>query len=177
MKVKQIGMDFLPFEDRMMLKIGTEPTSDLKLWITRRYFKIMWEALLGALERHLSADRGLGDAARRALLAMQQQEKLAKTDFSQPFQDVTLTTGPAQPQPVYPVLFGISVVQQKPDLWKVALMLRNKRSIDINLNDDMILSLCALMQRTLTAAEWDLKLKGLDATVMPVEAGERRVIH
>lgn len=177
MKVKQIGMDFLPFEDRMMLKIGTEPASDLKFWITRRYFKIMWEALLSALERHLSADRGLGEAARRALLAMQQQEKLAKTDFNQPFQDVTLNPGPAEAPRVYPVLFGISVSQQKPDLWKVVLMLRNKRSVDINLNDDMILSLCALMQRTLGAAEWDLKLKGLEAVAAPVDVGERRVVH
>lgn len=153
----------------MLLKLGTEPPYDLKYWVTRRYFRLLWTALVEALERHLSEDRGLGEAARRAVLAMRQQEKLASTDFSQPFRDVIIRAGKAGAAPapsLYPLLHGVALRQKAPGAWAIDFILRDRQRIGIGMDDEIMLSLCALMQKTLAAADWDLRLRGLESVVL-----------
>lgn len=173
MKVKQIGLDYQAVEDRMLLKVATDPASDLAFWVTRRYFKLLWEALSQALERQLSVDKALDAQAREAVLALERQQKLAKTDFNQPFEGGA-QPAEAQGQKTYSLLYGVSIQMKSANLWRIALLMNDKRQAEVNLNNDMILSLMALMQRTLGAAEWDLKLRGFE-TLVSVNQGNALV--
>lgn len=180
MRVRQIGLEFRAVEDRLLLRIATDPPADLRYWLTRRYVRLMWEALSQSLERQLSADRGLAGQAREAVLAMERQARLQKTDFSQPFQSVPgdpAAAAPASAGAGCPLLVGLTIRPKGPDLWQVTFVTDARVQIDLNLNNDQILSLMALLQRTLAVTEWDLKLRGLDAVVMGEQRASGTAVH
>ena len=47
----QLTLTFDPVEDRMLLRIGTAENTEYHLWLTRRFIKVLWEALMKTLDR------------------------------------------------------------------------------------------------------------------------------
>ena len=47
----QLTLTFDPVEDRMLLRIATAKNTEYHLWLTRRFFKVLWEALMKILDR------------------------------------------------------------------------------------------------------------------------------
>ena len=47
----QLTLTFDPIEDRMLLRIGTAKNTEYQLWLTRRFIKVLWEALMKTLDR------------------------------------------------------------------------------------------------------------------------------
>ena len=47
----QLTLTFDPIEDRMLLRIGTAKNTEYHLWLTRRFIKVLWEALMKTLDR------------------------------------------------------------------------------------------------------------------------------
>ena len=47
----QLTLTFDPVEDRMLLRIATAKNTEYHLWLTRRFIKVLWEALMKTLDR------------------------------------------------------------------------------------------------------------------------------
>ena len=47
----QLTLTFDPVEDRILLRIGTADNTEYRLWLTRRFLKVLWEALMKILDR------------------------------------------------------------------------------------------------------------------------------
>ena len=69
----QLTLTFDPIEDRMLLRIGTAKNTEYHLWLTRRFIKVLWEALMKILDRTIefqeprakqdkNIEKGMGNA-------------------------------------------------------------------------------------------------------------------
>ena len=69
----QLTLTFDPIEDRMLLRIGTAKNTEYHLWLTRRFIKVLWEALMKVLDRTIefqeprakqdkNIEKGMGNA-------------------------------------------------------------------------------------------------------------------
>ncbi len=48
--LRQLTLTFDPVEDRMLLRIGTAENTEYRLWLTRRFIKVLWEGLMKNLD-------------------------------------------------------------------------------------------------------------------------------
>ena len=49
----QLTLTFDPGEDRMLLRIGTAENTEYRLWLTRRFVKVLWEALMKTMDSNV----------------------------------------------------------------------------------------------------------------------------
>ena len=74
-------MSFSPEEDRMLLRISTTDESEYHLWLTRRFIKVLWAALLKTMERDSQLQKTLLPGVRDAIMGMRHQEAIAASDL------------------------------------------------------------------------------------------------
>ena len=55
----QLTMTYAAEQDRMLLRIGTGENTEYQLWLTRRFVKVMWGALIQTMERDPEMNRDL----------------------------------------------------------------------------------------------------------------------
>ena len=49
-RLHQINLGYSPEEDRILLRINTTGKTEYRLWMTRRYVKILWKLLTKSVE-------------------------------------------------------------------------------------------------------------------------------
>jgi len=49
--VSQIIMIYSSEQDRILQRIGTAEKSEYQLWLTRRFIKVLWDALMTTMEK------------------------------------------------------------------------------------------------------------------------------
>tara|TARA_Y100001960_G_scaffold316032_1_gene382398 strand:- start:381 stop:1079 length:699 start_codon:yes stop_codon:yes gene_type:complete len=52
-QLHQLTLTFDPIEDRILLRIGTAENTEYRLWLTRRFVKVLWKALMKNLDQTL----------------------------------------------------------------------------------------------------------------------------
>ncbi len=52
-QLHQLTLTFDPIEDRILLRIGTAESTEYHLWLTRRFVKVLWKALMKNLDQTL----------------------------------------------------------------------------------------------------------------------------
>ena len=50
MQLRQLKLDFVPDQDRLLLRISTSEAKEVLLWLTRRCVKMMWPLLIRMVE-------------------------------------------------------------------------------------------------------------------------------
>src|SRR3954466_6147562 len=103
MTLEQIRIDFIPEQDRLLMRLASGDRNEVLLWLTRRCVRLIWPLLMKmtASVPHI-AQQPLPEA-REALLGMQREQALAKANFSRPY-DAAGGRGPrgAAPPPLSP---------------------------------------------------------------------------
>ena len=97
-QLHQITMGHAVEEDRLLLRISTTDKKEYQLWLTRRFVRVLWSALIKVLEKQPGAKAALKPSAKKAVMAMQHDEAVNTSDFSRPHdegnQNMTSATGP-----------------------------------------------------------------------------------
>ena len=70
-------------QDRILQRIGTAEKSEYQLWLTRRFIKVLWGALMTTMEKDTELEKDLIPEVHDAMLAMQHQEALQTSYFNQ----------------------------------------------------------------------------------------------
>jgi hypothetical protein len=83
----QIHVDYVPAEDRALLKFNTMDRQELRFWLTRRFAKSFWDSL-----QQLLADTGRAraqpdPALRKAMVGFEQEEAAPAERFGKAFAD------------------------------------------------------------------------------------------
>ena len=50
MKLRQLKIDFNPEQDRLLMQLSTSDGAEMRLWMTRRYVKLLWPVLVQLAE-------------------------------------------------------------------------------------------------------------------------------
>jgi hypothetical protein len=94
MKIHQLSVTYLAEQDRILVRINTSASKEMRLWLTRRLMVGLWPLLSTLLTQHLlkleaagrtldSADPGL----RKMLADFRKEEFLKNADFDTPYKE------------------------------------------------------------------------------------------
>jgi len=149
----QVNLQYDRLEDRALLRLSTVARAEFRFWLTRRFVRALWPALLGALEA-----QGPGPAdpsARGAVLSFRHEAALGQGDFATPYQPdaIEFPLGEA------PLLLGQASLKSGPDGRPILCLLpAGGRGIEVALGPVLLHSLCQLLRDVAEKADWDLGL-------------------
>ena len=158
----QLTLTFDPIQDRMLLRVGTSDDTEYQLWLTRRFVKVLWGALMQTLDQAPELREDFLPEVRDAVKAMEHQEAVQSSDFTQNHseQNVNLTSNSG------PLL--ITGGQVKPITGEntiLKLKTADGMSIQFGLTKQLLHALCHMMISSAQKAEWDLQLQVGDPQV------------
>ena len=153
-----------------MLRIGTKEQTEYQLWMTRRFVRVMWGALVQTIERDPNLAEGMMPDVKQAVMAMEHQESIQASDFSQEHaqDNVNLTSNTGAL-----LVTGGQVKPVNSDLTRINLKTSAGTGIEFALNKQLLHALCHMMVTSAQTAEWDLDLSiGDPQVVVPADAGQ-----
>ena len=169
----QLTLTFDPVQDRMLLRIGTGENTEYQLWLTRRFVKILWGALMETLDRNPEIRKDLMPDVRDAVKAMEHQEAVQSSDFSKSHAkdnvNLTSNSGPL-------LVTGGQVKLVNADNTVLAFKTADGEGVQFGLNQKLLHALCHMMITSSEKAEWDLRLQVGDPQVL-VPEGSSDVVH
>ena len=156
-------MTYSSEQDRILLRIGTAEKSEYQLWLTRRFIKVLWGALMTTMEKDTELKKDLMPEVRDAMLAMQHQEALQTSDFNQTHaednRDLTSNTGPL-------LIKGGTLAAEGPGITRLTLNSENGMTINVSLNKKLMHAFCHMTISTSFQAEWELGLAVGDPSII-----------
>jgi hypothetical protein len=153
--IQQINLGYNAQQDRLLLKVGLADNSELVVWLTYRITKQLWQLLNGETHIPTATSINVETPPQQATALFKQEaeasETLEKMDFATEYQpraeivndgamlaiSVTIIHYPNKPSSLeMPCLEGITV--------------------RMNLNQELVLALCNMLQLSAKEASWDL---------------------
>ena len=175
MKLHQLKIDFNAEHDRMMMLVATDDGSEVRMWLTRRFVKLLWPLLVKLAEEASPRINVQASAeARKALLGLEHQKAVQKADFSKPYQETTRST-PLGTEPL--LLARIQTGNDPKGLPILSLHPTSGQGITLTLDEVLLHSVCRLLQAAVSKSDWDIELKLPGAEAVPVEQAEPRTLN
>ncbi len=188
--IQQFGIDIVPVEDRLLLKMNAAGEATLRVWLTRRFLALFWKGLTAELRKTVAEAKSV--AARDFLLDMAETRLTAKADFATAFEDRAAVRPPRQAAPAAPsppaaapaaanalppprLLWGFNIKRQADARTAIVLIATDSSRIDISLADDGLFGLMRILRDAATKAEWELPLAW--AAGMPGAAAHGETRH
>lgn len=154
-QLHQIQIKYEALEDRALLRVATSDAREFRFWITRRYAKLLWQALCGSAAKSTPAVTQAVPQAREAVMAFQHEAALAKADFNTGFREQTRDT----PLGVAPVLLArVKCTTLDGGFTVLALHPVQGEGIEVRLDTTLLHSLLKLLREAAAAGEWDLDM-------------------
>ncbi len=89
-RLHQFHVEYAPAEDRVLLKINTTDKRELRLWLTRRVVKGLWNTLQKLLERSGGAKAQSDPDLRKAQIGFDRERAMRGGSTKKPFDDDAL---------------------------------------------------------------------------------------
>lgn len=192
--IQQFGVDVVPVEDRLLLKMNASGEATTRFWLTRRFLALFWKGLTDELRKTVAEAKS--PAARDFLLDMAETRLTAKADFATAFEDRAAVRPPRQaaaaPAPAPHVapappaaaaaattlppprlLWGFNIKRLPDARTTIVLIATDNARIDIALADDGVFGLMRILRDAAAKAEWELPLAwgaGMPGAVSPGKA-------
>ena len=94
MNIHQLSVTYLAEQDRILMRVNTTASEEMRLWLTRRLMLGLWPLLSRLLTEHLLKLEAAGSSLetadeelRRMLAEFRKDEFLRNADFETPYQD------------------------------------------------------------------------------------------
>ena len=163
MNIHQLSVAYLAEQDRILVRINTSASRQMRLWLTRRLMVGLWPLLSKLLTQHLlkleaagrtldSADPGL----RKMLTDFRKEEFLKEADFDTPYQE-----NPGEPAQVdEPLLVTDVDASPLPDgRLRLSFNEHGKpegepRSFQVEMQPKLMQGLMHLLEQALARAQW-----------------------
>ncbi len=156
-QLHQINVEYSKVEDRVVLRLNTTDKKELRLFLTRRLVKRVWNMLQELLENTGAAKTMADPALRRAMVGFDQEKATPEESFAKPF-DADAADFPLGAEPV--LLTGLSFTAgAKPGaLGKLALRTAGGHEVGIPAADVVLHSLTKMLANIVATTDWDLQL-------------------
>lgn len=175
MKLHQLKIDFNAEQDRLLMLVSTDDGAEVRMWLTRRFVKLLWPLLVKLAEEASPRIKVQANVeARKALLGIEHQKAVQKADFSKPFQETPRST-PLGAEPL--LLARIQTGNDPKGLPVVSLHPTNGQGITLTLDEVLLHSVCRLLQAAVSTSDWDIDLRLPGAEAEPAEQAEPRTLN
>ena len=168
-KLHQLKVDYNAEQDRLLMLIAASDAVELRMWLTRRFVKLLWPLLVKLAEEASPRIRTQANPeARKALLGIEHQQAVQKADFSKAYE------GKPRNMPLgeEPLLLGrIQTGHDRKGQPVLAMHPAEGQGVTLTLDSVLLHSVCRLLQAAVKKSDWDMELK-LPGTE-PQESSER----
>ncbi len=156
MRLHQLKLDFIPEQDRLLLRVSTDNQQEVRLWLTRRALRLLWPLLVQMARSSPEVALQSNPQARDALVGMQHEQALSKADFAKPFEEVPRE----MPLGAEPILVA-RMRSNRDDQGKqiLGLLPQKGQGINLTLDNTLLHSFCKLVQNAVAKADWDIALE------------------
>ena len=175
MKLHQLKVDYNAEEDRLLMLIATSDGVELRMWLTRRFVKLLWPLLVKLAEEASPRIRTQANPeARKALLGIEHQQAVQKADFSKAYEPKPRS----MPLGEEPLLLGrIQTGHDRKGQPVVALHPAEGQGVTLTFDSVLLHSVCRLLQAAVKNSGWDMELKLPGAEPQPAEERASRTIN
>ncbi|MEN3953446.1 hypothetical protein [Iodidimonas sp. SYSU 1G8] len=172
--IHQMRVQYIAPEDRLLLSVIARDGTEVKLWLTRRFVRLLWPNLVRLAESTPEAAAQPTPDARTSVVRFQHEQALAKARFGAAYDSDKVVTQPLGPDPV---LITKGAVRRKAagESNQLALVSTEGKPVTLALDDTLLHSLTRLIRNAAKAGEWDLSLGTL--TEDPAEKDKARQAH
>ncbi len=175
MNLHQIKIDFNAEHDRLQMSISTSDGQEVLLWITRRCVKLLWPLFLKMVESNARVQlQGATPEARAALVGMEHEKAVQKSDFSKPYEPV------AKEHPLGKEPILVARVQSRRDEAGnnvLTLLPLTGQGVNLTLDDRLLHSCCKLFQNAVAKADWGFTLDFPQAAVAAEDPDRPRTLN
>ncbi len=156
MRLHQLKLDFIPEQDRLLLRVSTDNQIEVRLWLTRRALRLLWPLLLQMLRSSPDVALQSNPQARDALVGMQHEQALRQANFGDPFQEAPREM-PLGAEPILVVRMRANKDDRGNQV--LALLPQQGQGIHLTLDNTLLHSLCTLLQNAVAKSDWDILLE------------------
>ncbi len=153
-RLHQINIGYSLEEDRMLLRVNTTGKTEYRLWMTRRYVRLLWNLLTKSVESLPDVSAQAAPETRKAVKSFQREEARQAADYSKDFEDSEAKRPLGESASL---LTGVRA-NPGPKGTQLTLQTKDKRAINLSLEKKLLYSLCDLLISSTTQAKWDLNL-------------------
>ena len=178
--IQQLNLSYIADQDRLLLRVGLSDNSELTVWLSYRITRMIWQLL--NVEAHLPSASSIqaGTPPQQAVQQFQQEvqttEALQKMDFQSPY---TPRQEVVNEQPMLVTNVLLHNQDGKPHGLEMPCL--EGINVRINLNQELILALCNMLQLSCKEAAWELGLANKfnaeipTATLLATDA--KKILH
>lgn len=162
MRLHQIRIDYQPAQDRLLLRVSTNDGAELRFWLTRRYVKSLWPALMKLAENIGAARTQPDPTVRKALVEFEHDKAVRQADFATPYKESA-----SLPLGADPLL--VTRLRAQPDGRGNAVIAMHPaagQGMDLSMDAMLLHSFTRLLQGAVRKTDWDLRL-ALPASPVP----------
>ncbi|MBI1181551.1 MAG: hypothetical protein GC201_13440 [Alphaproteobacteria bacterium] len=161
--IHQMRVEFIPPEDRLLLSVISRDGMEVKLWLTRRFVRLLWPNLLKLAESTPEAAAQQSPEAKSSIMRFQHEKALAEARFGKKYDGDKVVDRPFGEAPLLVTKGQIRRVSEPKVGNRLAFVSQDDKPITLTLDDVLLHSLCRLIREAARKAEWDLGLGGLSA--------------
>lgn len=167
MRLHQIRVDYHPEQDRLLLRVSTSDGAELRLWLTRRYVKGLWPALMTLAETVGEARMQHDPSVRKAMLEFEHEKAVNQADFATPYQ-------PADRLPLGAEPLLVTRLRARHDGRGNAVLAMHPaqgQGMDLAMDAMLLHSFTRLIQGAVGKTDWDVRLD-LPTAAQPATAAD-----
>lgn len=173
-KIHQLNIRFDALEDRLVLSICADDGTEVCVLLTRRYTKLLLAVLEKFFDdREEKSTAQSSRATKDAVKAFKREEVLSKADFSTHYQQ-TKKNRVLGEKPLLVSKLTYKLLES--GLALVTLGMPDGQNINLNLNQELVLSLIKLLENGASNAEWMLS-KASPTKIQTTQQPSNTLIH
>jgi hypothetical protein len=180
--IKQLNLGYSPEQDRLLLKLGLSDQTELQVWITYRIAKLIWQFLnVGATlpnSQSIKQDLPPEQAVEQFKQEVEVVNQIKKLDFESAYKqdDYQLHAEVAQQPESFLATHAELIAQANGQTMSITCA--NGFNLSLNLNADITLAICTMLQLTCKEANWPMaEGKPMNTGVVFVNQDKKQVIH
>ena len=140
----QMTMSYSPTEDRLLLRVSTTAHDEHQIWLTRRFIKVLWPVSIKGVEKQSLPPETVAaptttPQVKRAVMAMQHNNALQKTDMTQKH-DEEKVNKPSTDKPM--LATGGQCVPLNTGGMRLNLKTAENLQVGLNLNEQLLHAFC-----------------------------------
>jgi hypothetical protein len=176
MQIHQLSVNYLAEQDRILVRIKSSSSDEVRMWLTRRLMLGLWPLLSKLLTAHLlkleAAGRSLDsvdESLRKMLADFRKEEFLRQADFDTPYDEHASRT-PLGAEPL--LITDVDATPLADGRLRVAFNERlpnveEPRSFQVDLQPDLMQGMMHLLEQALGRAQWSEPF----TVALPTEGG------
>ena len=176
MRLHQLKLDFIPEQDRLLLRVSTDNQLEVRLWLTRRALRLLWPLLVQMVRSSPEVALQSNPDARDALIGMQRERALSRAEFAKSFEEVPRE----MPLGAEPILVAqLRTNKDREGNQVLGLLPQQGKGIHLTLDNTLLHSFCKLVQNAVAKSDWNLvlELPALRSTTGAGDAGAPKTIN